>query len=275
MLDHAKRSLTENLPTAYHYSRALKRKVSNLLYKKSVVERTYGGHRLKLHLHDAMARTWYDRSRDDLPEIHLMHQHGLQKGALVFDLGAHQNVVAMVLAREVQPAGRVIAVEGSKHNVEVGRLNAQANGFTNLTTIHAVVDATEGRIAFSQSCNGEVIAGGKQPVLLFLPSVTIDSLARAHGKPDIVFVDIEGYEMEAIRGAAETLRGKTTWFIELHGDTTLAKFNTSNQAVADIFARGYKRYFRYEDEGPFHEVSEIDSAPRERFWLVAVPVGAA
>lgn len=275
MLNHAKRSLTQNLPTAYHVSRNLRRTVSNLLYRKSVVERDYGGHRLKVHLHDAMARDWYDRDWDNLPEIDLLHQHGLRNGALVFDLGAHQNIVAMVLAREVQPAGRVIAVEGSKHNVDVGRLNAQANGVTNLTTLHAVVGATEGRIAFSQSYNGEVIATGKQPALLSLPAVTIDGLARVHGQPDIVFVDIEGYEMEALRGAAKTLLTPTTWFIELHGDATLAKFNTSNQQVADLFRKGYKRYFRFVDEGPFHAVTEAEAVPRDRFWLVAVPQGTS
>ena len=275
MLDLAKRSLTRNLPTAYHLSRGLKRTVSNLLYRKSVVERDYGGHRLKVHLHDAMARDWYDRSWDNLPEIDLLRQHGLRNGALVFDLGAHQNIVAMVLAKEVRPAGRVIAVEGSKHNVEVGRLNAEANGCANLTTLHAVVGATEGRIAFSQSYNGEVIVAARQPALLSLPAVSIDGLARVHGKPDIVFVDIEGYEMEALRGAAETLRGPATWFIELHGDATLAKFGTSNRQVTDMFAKGYARYFRYFDEGPFHAVTGADAVPQERFWLVAAPQKAS
>ena len=129
-----------------------------------------------------MARAWYDCSWSHLPEIDLLRQHGLRDGAVVFDLGAHQNIVAMVLAREVQPAGRVIAVEGSAHNVKVGRLNAQANDFDNLATIHAVVGASEGRIAFAQSYNGEVIATKKQPRLHSLPAVTIDGLAREHGK---------------------------------------------------------------------------------------------
>jgi hypothetical protein len=65
------------------------------------------------------------------------------------------------------------------------------------------------------------------------------------------------------------------WFIELHGNATLAKFNTSNQKVADLFATGYKRFFRYEDEGPFHAVSEAEAVPTERFWLVAVPGGGS
>jgi FkbM family methyltransferase len=273
MLDFAKRSLRDNLPTVYQYSRDLKYTASSLLFRNSVVEHDYCGHRLKIHIRDSTARSWYDRDWNRLTELDLLRQHGLHDGAVVFDLGAHQNLVAMLLAKEIEPGGRVIAVEGSKHNVRVGRLNAELNGITNLTTVHAVVGANEGRLAFSQSYNGEVIPG-KQPALHFLQAVTIDSMAREHGCPDIVFVDIEGYEMEAIGGAAETLHRLTTWCIEVHGDATLAKFGTSNQAVADIFAHGYRRYFRDEDEGVFRAVSEAEAVPRTRFWLVAAPVGA-
>ena len=63
--------------------------------------------------------------------------------------------------------------------------------------------------------------------------------------------------------------GPATWFIELHGDAALAKFDTSNRAVAEIFAKAYKRYFRYEDNGPFEEVSATAAIPSERFWLIA------
>jgi FkbM family methyltransferase len=210
MLNHAKRSFAERMPTFYDVSRELKRKASNPLYRKSVVERQYGGHFRKVHIHDPMARDWYNCSRSLLPEIDLVHQHGLHDGALVFGSGAHQNIIALVLAREVQPAGRTIAVEGSKHNAEIGRLNVKAKSFTNVMTAHAVVGAAEGQTTFSQSYNGEIISTERQSGLLFIPSVTIDGAAQEYGTPNVIFIDIEGYEMEAIQGAAKTLLAPAT-----------------------------------------------------------------
>jgi len=194
------------MPTVYYGARALKRKLSGLLHGRSTFKRCYGEHSLKLHIRDPIAQNWYDRDRTSLPEIDVLRKHGLHAGALVLDLGAHQNVVAMVMAKEVKLEGRVIAVEGSKHNVNIGRLNAKLNGITNLTTIHAIVAAKQGRVAFSQSYNGSVISTEKIPALQFVPAVTIDILAQEYGVPDIVFVDIEGYETSCTRAASDADR---------------------------------------------------------------------
>ena len=37
-------------------------------------------------------------------------------------------------------------------------------------------------------------------------AITIDGLAKKFGSPDVLFLDIEGYEIAARRGAQETLK---------------------------------------------------------------------
>ncbi len=83
-----------------------------------------------MHIRDSTARSWYDRDWNRLTELDLLREHGLHDGGIVFDLGAHQNLIAMLLAKEVEPSGRVIAVEGSKHNVRVGTPNAELNVYS-------------------------------------------------------------------------------------------------------------------------------------------------
>jgi FkbM family methyltransferase len=208
---------------------------------------------------------WYDKDWERPSELEALAHHGLEAGALVFDLGAHQNVIAMMLAKEVSESGKVIAVEGAKHNADVGAANAVLNGFRNLTTIHAVVGAKEEDVNFTQSFNGEVTtnAGGA------VSSITIDSLAREFGNPAVVFMDIEGYELFALDGGHETLRRGTTWFIEVHGDETLAKYGGCNRNVVERFASGYKLQFRLTDEGVFLSLADIGLTPKTRFWLLA------
>src|SRR5437868_6156695 len=88
-------------------------------YRPRRVRHTYGGTPLEIELADPLGAAWYDRDWPALPEIELLSRHRLRPGARVFDLGAHQGVVALMLAQAVGPDGQVVAVEASPHNVAV------------------------------------------------------------------------------------------------------------------------------------------------------------
>lgn len=261
-----KEYVRKSLPGPTRRYREVKDRARSLLFGESIVEHSYGGHRFKIHINDPVAKLWYDRDWSRPAELDVLAEHGLQKGALVFDLGAHQNVIAMMLAKDVTDSGRVIAVEGAEHNASVGAANASLNRIGNITTVHAVVSGKPEKIGFTQSFNGEVTkdAGGG------LSSVTIDSLAEKFGNPSVVFMDIEGYELTALDGATETLRrGTATWLIEIHGDQTLAKYGGRNRDVVDRFASGYVFQYRVTDEGDFLPFPDAGLTPKTRFWLLA------
>src|SRR5215213_150137 len=74
-----------------------------------VVEHTYGNERLKVYLADPLSQAWYDQDWSELPEVATLRQSRLHPGAKVFDIGAHQGVVALMIAREVGPRGLVVA----------------------------------------------------------------------------------------------------------------------------------------------------------------------
>ena len=87
-------------------------------FPKRIVEHTYLGHPLKISIQDDLAEEWYDNlyASESMPEIEFLQRGRLKTGARVFDLGAHQAVVAMILARVVGDSGSVIAVEGTRYN---------------------------------------------------------------------------------------------------------------------------------------------------------------
>jgi protein-L-isoaspartate(D-aspartate) O-methyltransferase (PCMT) len=89
-------------------------------YRRRVVEHTYAGHPLRIALRDPLAEGWYDHDWGTQPEIDVLRSGRLRPGARVFDLGAHQGVVALMLARIVGPAGHVVAVEAEPHNARGG-----------------------------------------------------------------------------------------------------------------------------------------------------------
>ena len=165
-------------------------------------EGTYGGHALTIRLEDPLAEGWYGHDWPVLPEIEALRPR--LPGATVFDLGAHQAVVALMLAREVGPTGKVLAVEGEPHNTWIAQQNVDLNGAENLTVLGAAVDREEGEVPFAESLNGSVDTSTRLGNVM-VQARTIDGLAHSFGIPDVVFIDIEGYEGRALWGAEKVI----------------------------------------------------------------------
>jgi hypothetical protein len=133
--------------------RRIQRKIAR--YRPRVVEHTYAGHSLRLQLRDPLGDGWYDHDWwDTQPELELLKAGRLRPGAIVFDLGAHQGVVALILAREVGHSGVVVAVEAAAHNAAVAEENRVLNGADNVTILHAAGGAETGSLWFSNDLNG-------------------------------------------------------------------------------------------------------------------------
>jgi FkbM family methyltransferase len=214
----AKHMVARTLPhPLYRWYR--KRRVARQIFRYSprVVTHTYGGRRLEVLLSDPLAEGWYDGDSPRLSEVEELVRIGaLRPGTTVFDVGAHQGVVALMLAGEVGSSGRVIAVEAEPHNVMVARRNVELNNASNISVIHAAIADRPGRLYFAEGLNGHVDADTRVGNVE-VEAVTIDQLAQEHGHPDLVFLDVEGYEGKALEGATATLRSRRTSFlVEVH-----------------------------------------------------------
>lgn len=232
-------------------------------FRPRVVEHNYGGFQLTVSLADSMSAHWYDHDWVELPEFKFFKTRRPWEGALVFDLGAHQGVVALQLARMAGSSGRVVAVEGGRRNFELAIENKRLNRADNLTVLHAVVDSTSGSpVLFGDQINGAVSVSGN-PVT----SCSIDSLASQYGVPDLIMLDIEGYECRALAGAQEALNAVANWCIEVHAGCGLESFGGSAEQLIQIFRdRGYSLYCFVDERDEVHALTEI---PQGRFFLIA------
>ncbi len=241
-----------------------------LVFRPRRVRHWFGGWELVVHLADPLGKEWYDHDWRVLPEIELLKKHRLKPGARVFNLGAHQCVVALMLAREVGSEGSVIALEANQHNAEIGRRNRELNRATQLNIIRAAVGETPGSLTFNLALNGQVDDGsgrwGKQTV----PAYTIDELARECGPPDVLFMDIEGYECRALNGATKTLEQAPDCFVEMHVDQ-FSRFGGTLDSVLAHFPEGrYDRYIRAESDTEYVPFDRCSTLLNERFFLVAL-----
>lgn len=193
-------------------------------YQHKRVRHNYGGFDLEVELIDPMGAGWYDHDWPELPEIALLKQHGLRPGARVFDIGAHQCVVAMMLSKTVGPQGFVLAVEASPENCDAGEQNRKLNEIDNCRILHAAGAAKSGSLIFNRGTNGQVDDGTGEWGQIEVEAYSVDDLANRFGAPDVLFIDVEGFECELLRGAQKTLDNRPDCFVEVHVKAGLEKF---------------------------------------------------
>lgn len=239
-------------------------------YTPRVVEHTYGSGPLRVHLGDPLGAGWYDREWGELPEIAALRRRSLVQGARVFDIGAHQGVVAMMLAREVGASGHVLAVEPNPHNAAVARKNRELNGMMQIVVVEAAVSDRSGTVIFNHGLDGQLDdgtgAGGRMPV----SSVTLDELAEKYGIPDFVMIDVEGAECMVLGRAARVLRSGADFAVEVHVNHGLEKLGGSVDKVLSFFpADSFSVTARAEHDESFRVLRPGDPLLRDRFFLLA------
>jgi len=243
-------------------------------YPRRVVRHTYGGFQLNIYLADPMGEGWYDHDWVDTPELDLLRRNRLREGARVFDLGAHQCVVALMMARIVGPTGQVIALEPNAHNAEVARRNRELNNVgSHLEIVQAAAAARSGTLTFNLGLDGGVDSGGGEWGRCEVACLSVDDLADRHGIPDVLFIDVEGFEVNVLEGAAQTLEHRPDCFVEVHVGCGLETYGSSAESVVSFFrTRDYSLFIAGQNEGTFSALEPSSSLPDERFFLIALNV---
>jgi FkbM family methyltransferase len=130
----------------------------------------------------------------------------LQPGDVVVDAGAYPGDYAIFAARKVGPSGRVICFEPGENNRAVLEKNVRGEGLSNVTIVPKGLWKEDAVLQFRQdglaSTALDPSAGGDS-----IAVTTLDAeLARLAVKSiQVLKMDIEGAEIEAIQGAKETL----------------------------------------------------------------------
>lgn len=136
----------------------------------------------------------------------------VRPGMTVWDIGANVGLFSFAAATI---ASRVVAVEADTWLANLLHRSSNMNGLP-VTTLPAAVSSTpgiaelhvssEGRA--SNSMNGE---GPSQTVVV----VTLDWMLERLPAPQVVKIDVEGMEYEALKGAAKLLQLKPTILCEV------------------------------------------------------------
>ena len=240
-------------------------------YNDRIVSHNYCGFPLQVELKDTLADGWYDKDWDNLHEIDFFKEKGILKdGTKIFDLGAHQGVVAMVFAKECAPNGKVLAVEANPHNFACATGNRNLNKITKLEIVHGAISDREDVLDFNAGLNGAVDDGSNDWGQVKVNSYSIDYLINKYFTPEIIYLDIEGYEFIALKGAKNAFSKKINWFIEVHGEELINKYGGNVLDIIDNFPEDHFNLYMAEDGNKFIKFDRNNPIIKERFFFIAL-----
>jgi FkbM family methyltransferase len=142
----------------------------------------------------------------------------LKEGDVFFDVGANVGYYSLLASRLVGATGRVIALEPSVRNVALLHRHVTMNGASNIRVVPA---ACADRFSIATFSAGENFATGhiseSDAAGAIVPTVTVDALTQASAAPNVIKIDVEGAEVEVLRGASETLaRSAPVIYLSVH-----------------------------------------------------------
>lgn len=173
----------------------------------------------------------------------------LKPGMAVLDIGANLGYYVLMELGLIGPTGRMIAVEPSSTNVELLKKNLALNGYGSVLVIAGAVSDSAGEreffLAHQSNLNTFHATGSGKTHLsgrtVNVRTYTVPELAKEHGRPDLIRMDVEGHEVEVFNGMIGAIeRGELAPMIIF--ETHLSRYDASHdmeKPLRNLFALGY------------------------------------
>jgi len=179
-------------------------------------------------------------------------------GMTVYDVGAFQGLLTLLFASR---ATRVICFEPNSRNYKRLMENLVLNGIKNVEVRKFGVGSRRetlkmagdplmpGGSSVDKKTVEELLHAGGGTVVEEISIITLDDeIPQAKlAPPNFIKIDIEGWEIEALRGARNTLiQHKPALFLEMHGETMREKKRKVTEIVDFLWETGYRRIHHIE-----------------------------
>jgi FkbM family methyltransferase len=160
---------------------------------------------------DRLGEQWYRKGNTLGQELEFTAAM-VTPGDVVFEVGAHHGFTTILLAHWVGRKGKVVAFEATPHNARILKKKITRNGLQNVIVVSSAVGSAEGRVGINDDYCASIVRRGTS-----LRSVKMTYLDKySHFNPDLLKLDVEGFEMEVLRGAKTILKRAPKLAIEVH-----------------------------------------------------------
>ena len=138
-------------------------------------------------------------------------QSNLRKGDCFVDVGANIGLMSIFASNCVGNEGQVLAYEAHPKTAELLKENIGLNQLLNIQVCQYALGSEEGQTKIYD--NWQINRGGASLIVKTNDSVAfdidihqLDNKIPANLQPKIIKIDVEGFELEVLKGASETIK---------------------------------------------------------------------
>ena len=166
----------------------------------------------------------------------------IKDGNIVVDIGANIGYFTLIFARLVGEKGKVFAFEPEPNNFNLLKKNIEINGYKNVNLINKAVSNKSGKIKlYIDNVNyggHSLIAEIPNRQSIEIESIKLDDFFSANKKIDFIKIDVEGAELEVLKGMSNLLNQKDDIKILLEFNPLMLKsFGVTTQEYVNLLIR--------------------------------------
>jgi FkbM family methyltransferase len=184
-------------------------------------DRIFQDFHFDFHIVNETGKSWYDGSPNQYMPEREWCVSKIKHGMTVVDCGAHHGIMSLIFANAVGTSGKVIAYEALPSNALVVEQNAELNHFKNIVVRPVGVGESNDLMPISYNESNTVVLQNAIPSPAIDSSnvikiVRMDDDLPVGTKIDFMKIDVEGFDLQALRGMLKTLAQYPMIDFELH-----------------------------------------------------------
>jgi FkbM family methyltransferase len=200
-----------------HLKKALRAKLTDGLRLRDLEERLCSDLRQRLQAHDSLNpfgdSLWHAHRNMWEPPVQHALRDLIRAGAVVYDVGANFGGLTAIMSRLVGPRGVVVSFEASPRIIGHLQANVVKQGFNNVYVQHRAVFSRSGEVVdiypgdhLNDSIYRDHSPANTEQQGMKVTTVCLDDfISETRLVPEVIKMDIEGAEFDALLGARRTL----------------------------------------------------------------------
>ncbi len=200
----------------------------------------------------------YETGTYEKGTIQLLNQF-LKPGSTFLDIGANIGLMSSIASKIVGTEGKVLAVEANPKTIEILQHNLALNKAENVSILPFALGSEKGSALLFENWNvnrgGASLLSQDQEVGIEVPMDKLDDIFE-NDKIDLIKIDVEGFELEVLKGGIELLKKQLPILIIEVSEQRENEAGVTPKEIAN-FVRSLGNYKLYKQKGTKERRSDL------------------